>query len=203
VARKLAPSVFYTEERGNEICRLLEEGHSLTSICRRKGMPTFPGVISWCNTNPSFGLQYARAREVQYQRLGDGIFDVSDRSKAGKKVTIEEGFDPKTGQPRTTKTTSTGDMVDRARLMVDTRKWFLSKVLPKVYGDKLQLSSDLDAPAAPLTATQEELRRLSAEDLAALEEHARATEAIMRRAREAAAKEKPPSAEAPEGQASD
>lgn len=29
-----------------------------------------------------------------------------------------------------------GDHIQRSRLRVDTRKWLLSKVLPKVYGDK-------------------------------------------------------------------
>ena len=28
--------------------------------------------------------------------------------------------------------------MQRSRLRVDTRKWLLAKVLPKVYGDKLQ-----------------------------------------------------------------
>jgi hypothetical protein len=28
-------------------------------------------------------------------------------------------------------------MVDRSRLMVDTRKWLLSKMFPKKYGDKI------------------------------------------------------------------
>ena len=30
-----------------------------------------------------------------------------------------------------------GDIVDRSRLMVDTRKWLLSKMFPKKYGNKL------------------------------------------------------------------
>lgn len=30
----------------------------------------------------------------------------------------------------------------RSRLRVDTRKWYLSKVLPKKFGEKLDLTSD-------------------------------------------------------------
>jgi len=30
------------------------------------------------------------------------------------------------------------EVIGRSRLRVDTRKWYLSKVLPKIYGDKLQ-----------------------------------------------------------------
>ena len=29
--------------------------------------------------------------------------------------------------------------INRSRLRVDTRKWLLSKALPKIYGDKLEL----------------------------------------------------------------
>ena len=32
--------------------------------------------------------------------------------------------------------------MQRARLRVDTRKWILSKMLPKVYGDKFQVGGD-------------------------------------------------------------
>jgi len=32
------------------------------------------------------------------------------------------------------------EFTERSRLRVDTRKWVLSKVLPKVYGDKLDLN---------------------------------------------------------------
>lgn len=37
--------------------------------------------------------------------------------------------------------------VQKQRLQVDTRKWLLSKLAPKKYGEKLELSGD---PAAPL-----------------------------------------------------
>ena len=38
------------------------------------------------------------------------------------------------------------DHVSRSRLRVDTRKWVLSKMLPKVYGDKLQHTGDGGGP---------------------------------------------------------
>jgi hypothetical protein len=42
-----------------------------------------------------------------------------------------------------------GENLQRSRLRVDTRKWLLSKALPKIYGDKLALGGDQDAP--PIT----------------------------------------------------
>jgi len=40
--------------------------------------------------------------------------------------------------------TETGQ-VARDRLRCETRKWMLSKALPKVYGDKLAIGGDADA----------------------------------------------------------
>jgi len=36
--------------------------------------------------------------------------------------------------------------VQRARLLIDTRKWALSKELPKKYGDSMKLTGDPDSP---------------------------------------------------------
>jgi hypothetical protein len=41
----------------------------------------------------------------------------------------------------------------RSRLRVDTRKWYLSKVMPKKYGEKLDVTSD-GRSLAPDPATQ-------------------------------------------------
>ena len=38
------------------------------------------------------------------------------------------------------------DVIARSRLRVDTRKWYLSKVLPKVYGEKLELTGSDGGP---------------------------------------------------------
>ena len=38
------------------------------------------------------------------------------------------------------------DNIARAKLKVDTRKWIVSRLLPKKYGDKLELAGNPDAP---------------------------------------------------------
>ena len=45
--------------------------------------------------------------------------------------------------------------INRARLKVDTRKWLASKLVPKVYGNKIDIESD--------STMSEELRQLSAD----------------------------------------
>jgi len=40
------------------------------------------------------------------------------------------------------------DVIARSRLRVDTRKWLLSKALPKIYGDKIEATHTLSADNA-------------------------------------------------------
>jgi len=42
--------------------------------------------------------------------------------------------------------TDANAVVAQQRLAVDTRKWLLSKMLPRKFGDKIEISGDPDAP---------------------------------------------------------
>jgi hypothetical protein len=49
--------------------------------------------------------------------------------------------------------------VNRARLMIDTRKWLLSKMLPKVYGDHVTVAGDKNPDQQRAIRRIRELRR--------------------------------------------
>lgn len=126
----------YTPELGKTICERIASGESLNKICKDEAMPARSTVITWAlfwdkenNDLKEFSDKYARARQVQAELLGDGIFDIAD-DVTGDIVVAENG-----------KETVNYENIARSRLKVDTRKWYLSKVLPKVYGDKLQLDA--------------------------------------------------------------
>ena len=57
------------------------------------------------------------------------------------------------------------DHISRSRLRVDSRKWVASKLLPKVYGDKLQHTGDGGGPIR----VRPDLSKLTDEELDALE----------------------------------
>ena len=42
-------------------------------------------------------------------------------------------------------------MLGHRKLQIDTRKWMLSKMLPKIYGDKLELTGDKENPLQTVT----------------------------------------------------
>ena len=115
----------FNPEVAAEICRLMaEEGLSLRQICKRDDMPARSTVHKWLNEHPEFSDQYARAREQMLDSMAEEILEISDDSD--EDTVIGEGGNIK---PNT-------EWINRARLRVDSRKWLLSKLLPKKYGDK-------------------------------------------------------------------
>lgn len=70
----------------------------------------------------SFRDNYALAREIQYQRMADEIMDIADDGLNDYVLANSEEGDLCRVNP---------EAIGRSRLRVDTRKWFMSKVLPK------------------------------------------------------------------------
>ncbi len=143
--KKTGEPVRWSRDIADSICDRLESGESLRAICRDQGMPDASAVLGWVrNDKDGFAQQYARARETGYLLLADEIIAIADTPVvATKSVSKATGLE-----------ITEGDAVDRSRLMVDTRKWMLSKMLPKIYGDKQQVevSGSLDIASTLLAA---------------------------------------------------
>lgn len=117
----------YTPALAAKICERLAAGETLRSVCRDEEMPAHPTVILWTQKNDDFSDQYVKARETGYAVMADHMLDIADDGDNDSYVDDE-------GNVRTNT-----DVIARSRLRVDTRKWLLSKALPKVYGDKLDI----------------------------------------------------------------
>jgi hypothetical protein len=124
----------YTPEIGEKICEGIASGKSLRRVCQEDGMPTTSMVCRWLLSEKyeDFREQYARARRIQYERLADELFDIADDG-SNDWMTIQRGKEEIE--------VANHEHINRSRLRVDTRKWFLSKVLPKIYGDKVEVSN--------------------------------------------------------------
>lgn len=117
----------YTDEIGDRICEELAKGRSLNSICKAEDMPDDSTVYRWIlathNTDlDQFRDKYALAREIQYQRMADEIVDIADDGTNDYVIANSEEGELCRVNP---------EAIGRSRLRVDTRKWFMSKVLPK------------------------------------------------------------------------
>ena len=120
------PSSF-TQETADEICERLAGGESLTAICKDEKIPSFRTVFTWLADRPDFLQQYARARETQAERMAEEILSIADDSSSDVATRYNEKGDPYE--------VTDHDHINRCRLRVDSRKWLLSKMIPKKYGD--------------------------------------------------------------------
>lgn len=107
------PSKF-TQAIADTICERIMNGESLRSIVLDDALPNRSTVHKWLAENKTFSDQYARAKDNQADTLADDIMYIAD----------------------------TAEDVQKARLQVDTRKWVASKLKPKKYGDKVDVTSD-------------------------------------------------------------
>jgi hypothetical protein len=117
----------YTDALADEICDRLAEGEPLVRICDTPGFPAQSTVKKWALERADFGARYARARAIGYELLADEVIAIGDASILYRGVPDNA-------------------LVQQARLRSDNRKWLLSKMLPKVYGDKVEISGDASAP---------------------------------------------------------
>ena len=105
------PSLYSTEVAVSILHRLAA-GETLKAICRDKDLPAESTVRLWAiEDRAGFSARYAKARMVGYLGLADEVVEISDA----------KWEDPAC-----------------RRVRVDTRKWMLAKMLPKVFGDKVQ-----------------------------------------------------------------
>jgi len=99
----------FTQDIFDALCERLAHGESLRAICKDADMPSTASVMRWVAESAELREQYARARELQAEHYVGEILEIAD----------------------------TTDDPQKARLQVDARKWVASKLLPKVYGDKV------------------------------------------------------------------
>jgi len=114
----------YSEQTAAAICERLANGETILAICRDEGMPSHVTMYRWLEANEEFRTKYAFARNVGYERMADEVLEIADDS-SGDFIEGEDGPKPN------------GELVARSRLRVDTRKWLLSKALPKRYGERV------------------------------------------------------------------
>lgn len=123
----------YTEAIATEICIRIMAGEPLIQICRDPKMPCERTVYTWLEDpkREEFLQRYVRARERQAERMADEIMEISDDSR--------NDWVERENKDGTTYEALNGEHVQRSKLRTENRKWLMSKLLPKKYGDRVSL----------------------------------------------------------------
>lgn len=120
----------YTPELFEKICdEIATSDIGLVHICKHNGLnaKTF---YDWIKADIELSNKYARARELQAEYLADQILSIADD------VSNDTIIDDETGRE-----SANHEWINRSRLRVDARKWIASKLFPKKYGDKVDLTT--------------------------------------------------------------
>lgn len=126
----------YTPEIAAEICERLKTGKTLRQVCRDEKFPEDTTVRQWAIKDlHGFSSQYADARELGYMAMADDCLDIAD-----------DGLNDWVARQGDGEPVFQAEHYQRSRLRLDTRKWLLSKCLPKIYGDKLELAGQGGGP---------------------------------------------------------
>ena len=112
------------QEMAAQVLSAMCNGLSLRKSCEAVSLSpnTF---LDWCEVSTNLSVQYARARERLMDWQAEDLESISDQA-----VNAETAVE-----------------VNGLRLKSDNRKWLLSKLAPKRYGDKLAIGGSDDMPA--------------------------------------------------------
>lgn len=127
----------YSDDIAVAICTEIAAGLPLRDVAKMPDMPPERTLYAWLVAHEPFQQMYARAREQRVERWSDEIIELADEPVAP----------------------NDNAAVQRARLRVDTRKWLMSKLAPRKYGDKIE---HVVRSGAPETLSDEELARIAA-----------------------------------------
>ena len=144
------PALFTT------ICDRISQGQSLREVCRDPEMPHKSTVLRWLREKAELRDQYVLARDDLMEYWASDILEIADDGSmdtmAGLNKYGDEVMVPNHAN------------VQRDRLRIDSRKWLLSRLKPKVYGDHLAVDvSGEVAVTVDITSlsAREKMRRLA------------------------------------------
>lgn len=112
----------YSAALADAFCLLIAQGFTVREACEPEEAPAKSTIFVWLYKHPEFADQYARALKARTAAMAEEIIEIADNAQ------------PFMGK------------VDKEKLQVDARKWHMSKMLPKVYGDAHTIKGDPENP---------------------------------------------------------
>src|SRR5512146_2894996 len=111
----------------------------MRAVCDDEDMPDKATICRWLARHEKFRDQYAAGAEMRAAAIFEESLDIADDGRndvrtVGDKEVVDY------------------DHIQRSKLRVDTRKWFLSKLYPKKYGEKItqEVTGADGAPLVPI-----------------------------------------------------
>lgn len=117
---------FFTPELADAICNRIADGRSLRSVCQDDDMPSRESVRRWLKEREDFRALYAEAHHERVDAMFEDMLAIADDR--------------------------TIDWQER-KVMIAARQWAMSKVAPKKYGDRVEVTGDPERPMVASDST--------------------------------------------------
>jgi hypothetical protein len=121
----------YDPAIADQVCQWIAEGGSLIKYCEQPNTPPKSTILGWVLDHKEFSTKYARAREIQAELQVEEIQAIAD-DDSNDMIATQYGE------------SGNAVAVSRAKLRIDTRMWYAKKLLPKKYGDKLEIENNVN-----------------------------------------------------------
>lgn len=130
------PSEF-TKEIGDYICEKISTSEvGIRTLHEQDSkFPSMSTIMRWLKNHSEFRDQYARAKEAQADMFFEQIVEIANTPVLG--VTKKSGVNQFGDFEEVTE----ADAIAHRRLQVDARKWVISKLNPKKFGDKVDITT--------------------------------------------------------------
>ena len=117
-----------TAEKIARVLVRIEDGELLTSACKAEKLQ-HAALYAWRDFSGENKTRYARARESQAHKIAEDALAIADDASGDTRYGPRDTLVPDT------------EYASRSRLRFDARRWFVAKVAPALYGDKLDVTS--------------------------------------------------------------
>lgn len=108
------------------VAQRLAEGESLREICRSPGMPSRYTVLRWAGEDAEIFNLYRTGLAMRAERYAEESVELADQARG-----------------------RSNEEVQAIKLMVNTRQWVASRLLPKLYGDHQTIEHTGQVQMAP------------------------------------------------------
>lgn len=125
--KKIGRPTKYSNELADKIFEKISVGRSVHKICQEDGMPSRRTFYRWLAENEDFRHNYQESLVFRQDYHFDEMLEIAD--------SVEED----------------NVKIQKAKLMIDTRKWVLSRMNPKKYGDKIDDVEANEEEPTPVT----------------------------------------------------
>lgn len=136
-----------TPEQFEQVCQLIETTTLSLQGCMFQVDPKMhrEQFYRFLRDSQSARDRYARSKDMQLDIIADEMLDIADDGSNDLMTIVKGNVEYETENKETAR---------RSALRIDTRKWLLSKLNPKKYGDRVDLTTngkDLLQPPSIIT----------------------------------------------------